>query len=414
MENKDVLNIEESMTLKDKNEKYLKILLNSMTATTEDFERMKDQLQLAPTPKEVVHQETGVKLYRYTPVKEELHPIPLLIIPSLILKYYVMDLIKEHSLIEHLVNQGIDVYLLDWGVPGPEHGQLTFDYYIDTFMRRAVRKVSRLTGQEKINLMGQCLGGTLAAIFAALYPEKINRFIALTTPVDFEDAGLLSIWTDKKIFDLDKVVNSFGATISPEFIHSCFQYLDLTATVQKYKNLYNNILDENFLYYYRAVDCWVNDKIPFPSKVFRKFIGELYQENLLIKGEFTINNRKVDLSRMDFPILNLVAQFDHVFPEKAAKNLNDLVSGPVEYHLIPAGHVTLIVLFPVRTEVFSIITDFILERPHKTPEEEIPPEDEVFEEMPPEDMDLPDEGDQEPEAEIETGIEIESEDDEVL
>lgn len=408
MENKEILKIDEAMNLKDKNEKYLKILLNSMTATREDFDRIKEQLSLAPSPKEVIHEETGVKLYRFTPVKEELYPIPLLIIPSLILKYYVMDLIKEHSLIEHLVSEGIDVYLLDWGVPGPEHGQLTFDYYIDTFMRRAVRKVSRRTGQEKINLMGQCLGGTLAAIFASLYPEKINRFVALTTPVDFEDSGLLSIWTDKKIFDLDKVVSSFGATISPEFIHSCFQYLDLTATVQKYKNLYNNILDEKFLYYYKAVDCWVNDKIPFPSKVFRKFIGELYQENLLVKGEFTINNRKVDLSHMDFPILNLVAQFDHVFPEKAAKRLNELVRGPVEYHLIPAGHVTLIVLFPVRTETFRIMTDFLLEKLKETEEEKIVSEEEESGEVPSEGTEMTAEG------ESETEKDAAPEDDEVL
>ena len=361
--------------LDEKNEKYLKILLEGMTATEEDFERMKEELSLAPTPKETVYQECSVKLYRYTPVKEKLHPIPVLIIPSLILKYYTMDLMKDHSLIEYLVNQGVDVYLLDWGVPGDEHGKLTFDYYIDTFMRRAVRKVCRISGQEKINLMGQCLGGTLATIFAALYPEKINRLAVFTTPVDFEDAGLLSIWTDKNHFDVEKIVDSFGATISPEFIHSCFQFLDLKATADRYKNLYKNILDEKFLYYYKALDCWGKDKIPFPAEVFRKFIKGLYQENQLSKGEFKIGGRNVDLSKIDFPLLNITAQFDHVFPENAAKKLNDLVSGPVEYYNLPGGHVTIIVLFPIRTQTFEIISDFLLEKEKQEVKEEDTPGD---------------------------------------
>ena len=176
---------EEAVKAKEKNEAYAKVLLKSLTATPEELEQIKKKLQINSTPKSVIYQEAAGKLYRFTPVKKRLHPVPLLIVPSLILKYYIMDLLKGHSLIEHLVNQGVDVYLLDWGTPGPEYGRLTFDYYVDTFLRRAVRKVSRTTGKEKINLMGQCLGGTLAAVFASLYPEKINRLVTLTTPVDF-------------------------------------------------------------------------------------------------------------------------------------------------------------------------------------------------------------------------------------
>jgi polyhydroxyalkanoate synthase len=258
------------------------------------------------------------------------------------------------------VNQGIDVYLVDWGVPGEEHGKLTFDYYIDTFLRRCVRKVLRRTGSEKINLMGQCLGGTLAAVYAAVHPEQINKLICMTTPIDFEDAGLLSVWTDSKTFDIDKIVESYGSVIPADFIHACFQYLDVKATVQSYKKLYNNVLDENFLYYYRALDAWLKDKIPFPALVFGKFIKELYQENRLAKGTFTINGKTANLENITCPVLNIASQFDHVFPEKSAKALDDLVGGESEYHLIPAGHVTLVVLFPQRFETFRIMSEFIL------------------------------------------------------
>jgi polyhydroxyalkanoate synthase len=341
-----------------KNRKYVQVIMESATARREDLEKIGRELSLMPTPKTTINQECSVKLYRYTPVKEHLAPVPMVIVPSLILRYYTMDLMKGHSLIESLVNAGIDTYLVDWGTPGDEHGQLTFDHYIDVFLRRAIRKVRRETGAPKVHLMGQCLGGTLAAIYASLHPEEIDRLTLLTTPVDFADAGLLSLWTNKETFDVDKVVASFGNTVPASFIHACFQYLDLRATVERYKRLFNNVLDDNFLTYYKALDTWSNDKIPFPGQVFRKFIRGLYQENLLAQGKFDVNGRFADMRNITAPVLNIVAQFDHVFPEKSAQRTNQLVQGKVDYHVIPAGHVTLIALFPDRLKTFQLIEDF--------------------------------------------------------
>ncbi len=352
----------EAIDAKEKNKAYAQVLLKSLTATPEELEAIKKKLRLNPTPREVIYREAAGKLYRFTPVKKKLHPVPLLIVPSLILKYYIMDLLKEHSLIESLVKQGVDVYLLDWGTPGPEYGHLTFDYYIDTFLRRAVRKVSRETGQEKINLLGQCLGGTLAAIFTSLYPDKVNRLVTLTTPVDFRDAGVLALWTNPETFDVDKVVDSFGDLVPAEFIHSCFQFLDLKATVERYKKLYNNVLDEYFLHYYQAMDTWVNDKIPFPGEVFRKFIKGLYQENQLAKGKFPINGRLANLANITCPVQNIIARHDHVFPPKAAEAIDHLVGGPVESHTIDAGHVTLVALFPQRMETYELMGEFLTRR----------------------------------------------------
>jgi polyhydroxyalkanoate synthase subunit PhaC len=342
----------------ERNAKYAKLIAQSMTASKEEQERAKKELKLATTPKEEIYSESSLKLYRFTPVKKTLHKTPLLIVPSLILRYYIMDLMKGHSLIEHLVESGIDTYLIDWGIPGDEHGELTFDYYIDTFIRRCVRKVSRRCGRAPINLFGQCLGGTMAAIYTALYCEDIKRLGLITAPIDFKDAGLLALWTKKDTFKVDKVVEAFGPIVPADFVHACFQFLDVKATVERYKKLYNNVLDENFLYLYRALDHWLNDKIPFPGQVFRKFIKGLYQENQLAKGEFSVNDRMVNLKSIVCPTLSIAAEFDHVFPECAAKALSFLVGGSIEYHKIPAGHVTLVVLFPQRHETYRIVTEF--------------------------------------------------------
>jgi polyhydroxyalkanoate synthase len=110
------------------------------------------------------------------------------------------------------------------------------------------------------------------------------------------------------------------------------------------------------LKYYKALDT--ANKVPFPAVVFGKFIKDLYQENLLAKGKFMINGRAADLKNITCPVLNLHAQFDHVFPEKSAKSLNDLVSGPVEYHVMPTGHVTCVVMFPEREQTYKMIRSF--------------------------------------------------------
>ncbi len=350
---------EEARKLQERNVKYSEIIAQSMKSQGKELERLKEELELAPTEKEIIYSECSLKLYHFTPRVKNLQKTPLLIVPSLILRYYIMDLIKGHSLIEHLVKSGIDTYLVDWGVPGDEHGDLTFDYYIDTFLRRMVRKVARHTGSEKVSLLGQCLGGTMAAIFTSLYPEKVDRLACLTTPIDFKDAGLLALWTRKDFLNVDKVVSAFGRVVPADFIHSCFQFLDVKATIERYKKLYNNVLDSNFLYYYRALDTWLNDKIPFPGRVFRKFIKELYQENLLARGKFTINGRKADLGNITCPVQIIAAETDHVFPVSAASALVELVKNPVDYRLISAGHVTLIVLFPQREDTYRHISGFL-------------------------------------------------------
>lgn len=344
--------------LSEKNLKYVKIILESANAQRTDLEKIRKELRLAPTPKQVLYQECSVKLYRFTPVREKLAPVPLLLVPSLILRYYILDLMTGHSLIENLVQSGIDVYLIDWGFPGDEHGKLTFDDYIGTFLRRGVRQVKRRSGAKKINILGQCLGGTMASMYTALHQDEINRFGALTTPIDFADAGLLSLWTKKENFDIERVVATFGHVIPADFIHASFQYLDLKATVERYKRLYNNVLDDNFMRYYKALDTWLNDKVPFAGPVFGKFIKGLYQENQLAEGKFFVNGLAANLRNITCPVLNIVAQFDHVFPENSARRLNELVSGPVQYHVIAAGHVTLVVLFPEREKTYSIVREF--------------------------------------------------------
>ena len=151
------------------------------------------------------------KLYRYIPVvpKEKRHPVPLLLVFALMNRPYILDLRPGHSFVEYMVNNGYDVYLLDWGAPGPEDKNLKFDDYTLEYMPRAIRKLKAVSGSEEFSLLGWCIGAILTTIYASLRgDEGLRNLILLTAPLDFSDKTKLTFarWTDERYFDIDKVL----------------------------------------------------------------------------------------------------------------------------------------------------------------------------------------------------------------
>ncbi|NJN99246.1 MAG: alpha/beta fold hydrolase [Anaerolineales bacterium] len=149
-------------------------------------------LPVGLTPRELVWALNKAKLYRYypsQPLTRPRHPTPLLLVYALINKPYIFDLRPGRSFIEFMVNQGFDLYLLDWGAPGPEDRSIRFDDYASDYLPRAVRKMLRVSGAREFSMLGYCIGATLATLYAALYPQApLRNLILLTAPLDFSGA----------------------------------------------------------------------------------------------------------------------------------------------------------------------------------------------------------------------------------
>src|SRR5271157_4968662 len=144
--------------------------------------------QIAQTPKEQIWALNKTKLYRYIPVvpTEQRHPIPLLLVFALMNRPSILDLRPGHSFVEFMVSQGYDVYLLDWGAPGPEDQNLKFDDYALDYIPRAIRKVKAISGTEEFSMLGWCIGAILTTIYASMLPnEGLRNLILLTAPLDF-------------------------------------------------------------------------------------------------------------------------------------------------------------------------------------------------------------------------------------
>jgi polyhydroxyalkanoate synthase len=130
---------------------------------------------------------------------------------------YILDLVPGNSFVEYLCNEGYDVYLLDWGIPGPEDKNLSFENYVLDYLPEAVERVLESSSAEECTLLGHCMGGTVSAMYASLFPERLKNLVLLATPIDFapEDPGLLGLWTlfsrnSEGFFDPDLLVETFG------------------------------------------------------------------------------------------------------------------------------------------------------------------------------------------------------------
>src|SRR4051794_13531012 len=161
---------------------------------------------VAQSPKEVIWTLNKSKLYRYVPVvpAAERHRVPLFLVFALMNKPYILDLRPGNSFIEYMVKQGFDVYLLDWGDPGPEDKDLKFDNYVLDYLPRAIRKVKAVSGSDEFSMLGWCIGAILATIYAALRPDDgLKNLILLTAPLDFTDktAGGFVRWVNDQGFD---------------------------------------------------------------------------------------------------------------------------------------------------------------------------------------------------------------------
>lgn len=328
---------------------------------TETLLKTKD-VDLATSPKDLVFQEDKVKLYRFRPGKRPSCPVPLLITYALVNRETMMDLEEGRSVIRNMLDHGLDIYIIVWGYPSRLDRYLTLDDYIDIYMNDCVDHIRKEKGLERINLMGVCQGGTFASIYAALYPEKVRNLITMVTPIDFDtDDGLLNIWS--RYIDVDLMVDTLG-NIPGDFLNLGFLMLKpFQLMIDKYIGLVDSAEDPASVLNFLRMEKWINDSPDQAGETFRKFVNELYKENRLIKGQLQIGGRKVDLKRIDMPLLNIYAEQDHLVPPSSSEPLGKLVSSTdVTTRSFPVGHIGMYVSSKSQRDLAPTIAEWLMER----------------------------------------------------
>lgn len=300
------------------------------------------EIDLEVTPHSVVHTIDKARLLHYTQEDGPTHRIPIVIAYALINRYHILDIHPAKSWIRNLLGQGYDVYLIDWGTPSRMDRYLDFDYYVNVYLDSCIETVCNRASVDSVTLQGYCTGGTVSTIYAALYGSKVKNFVATAPVIDgWKDTTVISNLS--KHLEVDKLVDTVG-NMPPEFIYYCFSVLKpFEQGIEKYLKLFRNIDNERFVDNFMRVEKWLSDTPPIPGELFREWIKNIYQKNLLIKNRMKIDGQRIDLGNIRMPVFTQIAVGDHLVSPECSMPLHYAIGSEEKtMRIYPTGHVGMI------------------------------------------------------------------------
>ncbi|MFD1645316.1 class III poly(R)-hydroxyalkanoic acid synthase subunit PhaC [Haloarchaeobius litoreus] len=322
------------------------------------------EVDVGETPSEVVYEENKLRLLHYESRTDEQEPVPILIVYALINRPYILDLQPDRSVIRTLLDNGYDVYMIDWGEPSNLDRSLTLDDYVNRYIDNCVDEVRHRSGQDAINVLGYCMGGTMSTMYAALHPEKVHTLALMAAGLCFAgDSGVLELWGAEDFYDPEKVTDTFG-NVPAEFLDVGFALMDPVQNyVTKYVRFYENMEDEDFVENFARMEEWLGDGIDVAGETYNEFIRDVYQGNKLMENELYLGGEHVDIGNIEMPVLQIVAEYDHLIPPEASKPFNDVL--PSEDKTImefPTGHIGMSVSSRSHAELWPDVCDWFGER----------------------------------------------------
>ncbi|MCA0428453.1 MAG: class III poly(R)-hydroxyalkanoic acid synthase subunit PhaC [Bacteroidetes bacterium] len=320
-----------------------------------------EEVEVGATPKELVWQNDLVKLYHYKRDTPATCKIPVLVSFAIMNRHDVLDLQPDRSLMKKFLDEGLDVYIMDWGYPKKQHRYLTMEDYILTFMDGAVDFIRKSTGNDKIHKMGICQGGTFSTIYASLFPEKLKSLTVYVAPFDFSgNECMLYRWT--KDIDVDAMVDSLGI-IPADMLNAGFGALKPSMDISKYFGVVDMMGDEAKMANFLRMEKWKADCPDLAGEMFRKYIKDLFRDNKLIKGEMELGGHKVNLKNLTIPFLNVYATEDNIIPNTSTIPVNDAIgSKDKELYAFPGGHIGVFVGAKSQKELAPKVANWVKDR----------------------------------------------------
>ncbi|MEO0620932.1 MAG: alpha/beta fold hydrolase [Pseudomonadota bacterium] len=327
------------------------------------------QAAIATTPKHEVWRDGKVSLHRYGAPGAEPGPLgPMLILQGLFGRQTITDLEPERSLVRRLLEAGTDLWVIDWGNPTRADRFLDMADYALYWLGDALDRVIAETGRP-VALMGICQGGVFALSHAALAPERVAGLALAVTPVDFHadtgeehpERGFLNLWARNLPAEtVDAFLDEHGL-VPGAMTGAVFQSLSPLKNAAKYgTDLLGMADDPAALATFMRMETWLADRPDHPAAAARQWLVELYGENRLVQGEFALDGRRVDLGAITCPILNIVAEQDHIVPPPCARTLAGRTNSTA-YRLldVPTGHIGVFVSEKARDIVAPAIADWL-------------------------------------------------------
>ncbi|MFY9808364.1 MAG: alpha/beta fold hydrolase [Pseudonocardiaceae bacterium] len=296
--------------------------------------------ELAATPGSVVFRNRLIELIQYEPQTETVHAVPLLFSPPWINKYYIMDLAPGKSLVEWAVQHGHTCFMISYRNPDETLAELTMSDYLQEGLLAALEVVEEITGTQQTNLIGLCLGGTMAAgllaWLAARGEDRVRSLTALNTLLDYTVPGQLGVFTDEAAVERLEGVMARKGYLPADSMATTFNLLRGRDLVWNY--VVNNwLLGEQPAPF--DILSWNSDSTRMPAAMHIEYLRSLYVENRLAKGELELAGERLDLTRVSQDSYFVSAERDHIALWKAVYTGARLIGGTVRFMLSNSGHI---------------------------------------------------------------------------
>ena len=318
---------------------------------------------LGASPKDLLIQRGTMNLYHYRPMTDEVYRVPLLLVMATTNRGYIFDMVPGQSLVEYLLKAGFDVFMIDWSPPRADEKGLTLADYVLDFIPDAIARVQRETGEDEFTVVGYCFGGVLSLLWAALHPDApMKNLVTFTTPVDFSKMEMFQAWADKRFFDVDRLVDTFG-NCPADYLYTAFDMLRPGARIAGNIRLLDNLWNDDYVKSFRMFDRWASDTLPLAGEYFRETTRKLMWGNELHEGTMEVGGKPVDLGRITAPFLHVTAEHDHIVPSGASAPLIDKIgSADKEQVTMKGGHVSLVAGGNAIKRLWPKLVDWLGER----------------------------------------------------
>jgi len=302
-----------------------------------------DRAKVGQSPKDLIYQRDKVTLYRYRSDNRQ-YRTPVFLIMSLVSKSYIFDLRPGSSFVEVMLNRGLDVFLLDWGIPDELEAGNTLETYCDRYLPMFTQAACDEAGAENLTVFGYCMGGMLAALFVAGHPEApVKNLCVMAAPIDSSKMGPMSNLSQEGRMDVDDMIDETG-NVPAEAILNSFRMLKPTQDIVGYANLWQNMWDDQYMVAYQTMNGWGKDQIPFPGATMRQMVQLINRDNALMNDTMRLGGRRVSLSDIKVPFLSVLAENDHIAPPESVSPFVGLVGSEDKTEMrLKAGHVGIMV-----------------------------------------------------------------------
>ncbi len=316
--------------------------MGSLKISQADYGKFVVGENVATAPGQVVWRDALFELIQFDAATDKQRAIPLLIFPPWINKFYILDLQPENSMIRWLSAQGFTVFVCSWVNPDVSMAGNDFDDYLEKGIYRATQKVMEQTGQDRLNTVGYCIGGTLMgaalAHMAAKGDKRVNATTFFAAQHDFEEAGDLLLFTDEHwLNQIEQQMDAAGGVLPGAAMADTFNALRANDLIWSFF-VSNYLMGKEPA----AFDLlfWNADQTRMPKALHMNYLRSMYGANKLSKGEFEIGGVKVDLSRVTIPLYFQASREDHIAPMNSVyRSARAFSNADVTLTLAGSGHI---------------------------------------------------------------------------